>query len=295
MKNQQLRDQRNGMLFVLPWVIGFLIFTLYPMLRALYYSFTEYGGLVQEPKWIGLSNYTRMFTADKLYSTVIMNTLYFMVFGGISIILFTFVIALLLNDKRLRGTSGFRVIFFLPTLVPSIILCILWMWIFNPDSGLLNNLLGLFGIEGPGWLASLTWAKPALIIMRVWCAGNLIIIFLGGLQDVPVDLYEAVDIDGGNFWHKTWNVTIPILKPVILFNVINTIINVMQMFTEPLVMTKSGGPMDRTYTYALYVYKNAFQYNKMGYASALAWIMLVISMILTFIALKFGGYFETER
>lgn len=264
------------------------------MLQAMYFSFTEYGGLVTEPVWVGFENYILMFTKDKLFGTVIYNTLYMVLIGVIFIVLFTLAISILLNDKRLRGTSGFRVMFFLPTLVPSIILCILWMWLFNPDSGMINNILSWVGIEGPAWLSSLFWSKPALIIMRMWCSGNLIIIFLGGLQDIPQSLYEAVEIDGGNFWHKTRHITIPMLKPVILFNVINTLINIMQMFTEPLVMTSAGGPMNSTYTYALYIYKNAFQYNKMGYASALSWIILIVSMILTFIALKAGGYFEND-
>jgi ABC-type sugar transport systems, permease components len=294
MSRQKLRDQRNGLLFISPWVIGFFVFTFFPMLQALYYSFTEYGGLVSKPKWIGLDNYVRMFTKDNLFGTVTYNTLYMVLIGGIFITLFTLAISILLNDKRLRGVSGFRVMFFLPTLVPSIILCILWTWLFNPDSGMINNILSWFHITGPAWLSSVLWSKPALLIMRLWCSGNLIIIFLGGLQDIPPDLYEAVEIDGGNFWHKTLNVTLPLMKPVILFNVINTLINVMQMFTEPLVMTNAGGPNNTTYTYALYIYKSAFQYSKMGYASALSWIMLIVSMVLTFIALRAGGYFEKD-
>ena len=294
MKRQNLRDKRNGMLFVLPWIVGFLIFTMLPMLQALYYSFTEFGGLITKPGWVGLKNYAKIFTGDKLFGTVVYNTLYMALIGGVFVILFTLVIAIVLNDRRLRGTAWFRVIFFLPTLVPSIVLCILWIWLLNPESGLINDVLGFLGIQGPGWLASPAWSKPALILMRIWCAGNVIIIFLGGLLDIPEELYEAVEIDGGNFWHKTVHVTLPLLKPVVLFNVINIAIGMMQMFTEPLVMTNSGGPNNTTYTYALYIYKNAFYYNKMGYACALAWIMLILSMILTYLALKFGGFFEKD-
>lgn len=292
MKAQKRRDIRNGILFISPWLIGFFVFTLYPMVRAFYYSLTEYSGVIADPKWVGLSNYITMFTEDDLFITVVKNTLFMVVFAGILIIVSTLTIAILLDNKKLKGVSGFRVIFFLPTLVPAIVLCILWIWMFNVDSGLINSVLGLFGIRGPGWLSSLVWSKPALAIMRAWGAGNLIIIFLGGLQDIPYDLYEAVEIDGGNFWHKTMNVTLPMLRPIILFNVISTINALMQMFTEPLVMTRNGGPMDTTYTYALYIYNNAFRYGKMGYASALAWVMLVVTLGLTFVALKAGGFFD---
>jgi multiple sugar transport system permease protein len=296
MKSQQLtnaRNLRNGLLFISPWVAGFLIFSLYPIAQAFYYSFTDYGGgIFRAPVWVGLGNFKTMFAGDKLFGRVVKNTLFMVFAGGALTLLVTMTIAILLNHKTLKSVSGFRVIFFLPTLVPSIVLCILWLWLFNVDTGLINSVLKVFGIRGPGWLQSLAWSKPALVIMRLWCAGNLIIIFLGGLQDISPELYEAVDIDGGNFWHKTWHITIPMLRPIILFNIISTINGLMQMFVEPLTMTRSGQPMDMTYTYALYVYNNAFKYGKMGYACALSWIMLIITLALTFVALKWGGFFE---
>jgi multiple sugar transport system permease protein len=298
MKGTKLREfcnLRNGILFISPWLVGFLGFSLYPMLRALYFSFTDYSGLLRPPVFVGLENFKNMFLHDKIFITVVKNTLFIVFSGGLLILLVTLTIAILLDNKNLKHLAGFRVIFFLPTLVPAIILCILWIWLFNVDSGLINSLLSVFGIRGPGWLASLVWSKPALIIMRVWVSGNLIIIFLGGLQDIPRDLYEAVDIDGGNLWHKIIHITIPMLKPIILFNVVNTINSLMQMFVEPLTMTSRGGPMDKTYTYALYVYQNAFTYGNMGYACALSWVMLVITMVFTIIALKSGGYFEERE
>ena len=291
-KFNDLRNLCNGLIFISPWIAGFLIFSLYPMAQAFYYSFTDFQGMIRAPVWIGFENFTTMFTGDKLFITVVKNTLFMVFFGGTLTLIVTLTIAILLNHKSLKGISGFRVIFFLPTLVPSIVLCILWLWLFNVDSGLINSVLKIFGIRGPGWLASLTWSKPALAIMRLWCAGNLIIIFLGGLQDISPELYEAVDIDGGNFWHKTIHITLPMLRPIILFNIISTINGIMQMFVEPLTMTRSGQPMDKTYTYALYIYNNAFKYSKMGYASALSWVMLIITLILTFIALKWGGFFK---
>jgi multiple sugar transport system permease protein len=291
-RSRETRNLRNGLLFISPWIFGFFVFALYPMLQALYYSFTDFAGLIRKPVWVGLENFSTMFGNDTLFITVVKNTLFMVFFGGSLTLIVTLTIAILLNHKTLRKISGFRVIFFLPTLVPSIVLCILWLWLFNVDSGLINSVLKLFGIRGPGWLQSLAWSKPALAIMRLWCAGNLIIIFLGGLQDISPELYEAVEVDGGNFWHKTVHVTLPMLRPIILFNIISTINGLMQMFVEPLTMTRSGQPMDKTYTYALYIYNNAFKYSKMGYASALSWIMLIITLTLTFVALKFGGFFE---
>jgi len=292
-KLRDFRALRTGLIFISPWLLGFFVFSLFPIARAFYFSFTNYSGLLRPPVFIGLENYKTMFLDDKIFITVIKNTLYMVFFGGALIILNTLIIAILLDNKHLKGLSAFRVIFFLPTLVPSIILCILWIWLLNVDSGLINNLLKAIGIRGPGWLASLVWSKPALILMRVWVSGNLIIIFLGGLQDIPRELYEAADIDGGNLWHRVIHITVPMLKPIILFNVVTTVNGLMQMFVEPLTMTTRGGPMNMTYTYALYVYENAFSYTgKMGYACALSWIMLIITMVFTVIALRSGGYFE---
>ncbi len=289
--SREARNQMNGMLFALPWMLGFLIFTLYPLIQAFYYSLTKYN-LLRDPRFIGLDNYIKIFSDDSLFPKVLFNTMYMVVVGVSLTILTTMLISLLLNDKRLRGTSGFRVMFFIPTLVPTIILCVLWMLIYNSGGsggGLLNQGLSLVGIRGPEWLGDQNWAKMAIIIMRVWGAGNLIIIFLGGLQGIPEELYEAINIDGGNFLQKTVYITIPMLKPIIVYNVITSIIVTMQNFNEAFIMTK-GGPADSTYMYALYVYRNAFQYSSMGYASALSWIMLVITLALTMLALKGTGW-----
>ena len=228
-----------------------------------------------------------------MIGTIAKNMVYLVLAGMLMILLSTLTIAIVLEAKQLKKVQGVRALFYLPTLVPSIVLCTLWIWMFKQNNGLINTVLGWLGIQGPSWLASLTWSKPALLIMRLWCSGNLIIIFLGGLQDIPLGLYEAVEIDGGNFWHKTIYVTIPLLKPVILYNAINLMINLLQLFTEPLVMTDSGGPYNTTYTIGLYIYKNAFQYSKMGYSSALAWVLMIVSLLLTYVALKFGGFFES--
>lgn len=290
-KKLNKRSQITGLLFISPWIIGFLCFTLYPILNSLYYSFTDYSAL-KEPNFVGIDNYKTLFTNDPLFIKSIQNTGYMILIGLPIIILVTFVIATIVNDKRLRGVSFIRTLFFMPTLVPMVVLCILWIWLLK-DTGAVNQGLELIGIEGPGWLASPTWAKPGMILMNLWCSGNLIIIFLAGLQDVPTSLYEAVEMDGGNFLHKFWYITVPYMKPIIVYNVITYMIKLLQQFTESFVMT-NGGPNDSTTFFGYYLYNNAFKFMKMGYASAMAWIMLIAAMILTFIMLKVTGFGKEE-
>lgn len=284
---QSKRDIINGLLFISPWIIGFLLFTLYPILSSFYYSLTDYNA-ISTPNFIGLQNYVQLFK-DDLFYTSLYNTLYMIVIGVTLIILTTLIIAIALNDKRLKNVSFFRVIFFIPTLVPTVILSILWIWLLQPDSGLVNTVLNFFHIPGPGWFASLTWSKPSFILMFIWAGGNYIIIFLAELQDIPETLYEAVEIDGGTIWHKIWYITIPLLKPVILFNVITAVLNIFQSFAESFIITQ-GGPNNTTNFYALYLYQNAFLYHHMGYASAMAWIMLIITLGLTLLLLKTSNW-----
>lgn len=288
MSKQGRRELRNGLIFISPWIIGFLTFTLYPILSSFYYSLTDYNA-ISEPTFIGLQNYIDLFKNDELFYTVLYNTFYMILFGVSLTILTTLTISIILNDRRIRGLSFFRVIFFIPTLVPTVVLAILWIWLFQPENGLVNGILNFFHIPGPGWFASLTWSKPTFILMGVWCGGNYIITFLAGLQDIPVTLYEAVEIDGGNFLDKVFHVTLPQLKPVILFNAITAIINTLQSFAESFIITQ-GGPNNTTNFFALYLYQNAFLYRKMGYASAMAWVMLVMALLLTLIILKLTNW-----
>jgi len=273
-----------GLAFISPWIIGFLAFTLYPIISSLYYSFTDYS-VLKEPKFVGLSNYINMFTNDRLFVISLKNTSYMVLVGLPIIIVITFIISAVSNDKRLKGTSIIKTLFFMPTLVPTVVLCVLWIWMLQADNGVVNNVLGLVGIKGPTWLASPTWSKPGMILMQLWCSGNMIIIFLAGLQDIPDTLFEAVDIDGGNFIHKFRYITIPYMRPIITYNIITGMIKFLQEFAEAFIMT-NGGPNDSTTFFGFYLYKNAFTFMKMGYASAMAWIMLIIAMILTFIMLK---------
>ena len=285
------KEARAGLIFVLPWVIGFLVFTLYPIASSLYYSLCNYK-VIKDPVFIGLNNYIALFH-DKTFIDSCKNTLYMIVFG---VPITTFVsiwIAIMLNYKKIKGTSWMRVVFFIPTLVPTVVACLLWIWVMQPDSGVLNTVLGYFGIKGPGWLASPTWSKPAFILMMIWTCGNAIIIYLAGLQDISDSLYDAAAIDGAGFFRASISISIPLLRPTMLYNVTMLIIGVFQWFAEPYIMT-SGGPNNSTMFYSLYLYQNAFTFFKMGYASAQAWIMLIISMIIIFILFKVFKFGETE-
>ena len=284
-------EARNGLLFVLPWIIGFLAFTLYPIIASLYYSLCNYT-VIKPPRFIGLANYRALFR-DPTFLASCRNTL-FMIGVGVPITTLVAVsVSILLNYKKIGCTSWMRVVFFIPTLVPTVVACLLWIWVMQPDSGVLNTLLGYIGIKGPGWLSSVRWAKPAFILMMIWTCGNAIIIYLAGLQDVPDTLYDAAAIDGAGFFKQTIYVTIPLLRSTILYNVVTLIIGVFQWFTEPYIMTE-GGPSNATMFYALYLYQNAFQFFKMGYASAQAYIMLIVAMIVILVLFKVLKFGETE-
>lgn len=277
--NTKKRNLRNGLLFISPWIIGFILFTAFPLISSFYYSLTDYN-LIAEPNFVGLENYKKLFFEDNLFYKVLSNTL-FMIFIGLT---FTTIVAIfisiMLNNKNIKGMSFFRIVFFIPTLVPFVVLSILWVWILQPDSGVVNSILGLVGIEGPGWFASPTWSKPAFVLMATWMSGNMILIYLAGLSDIPQSLYEAASIDGAGPFQKVIHITLPMLRPAILFNVITGTIGVFQSFAEAFIIT-NGGPDGSTTFYALYLYQNAFQYFKMGYASAMAWVLLVIALTIT--------------
>lgn len=281
------REARNGLLFVLPWIIGFIVFTLYPILMSLYYSLCNYN-VIKDPVFIGLANFKNLF-ADNVFQRAVGNTVY-MILIGVPITTITAVgVSVMLNNRELNSgyTGIIRVLFFMPTLVPTVVACLLWIWVMQPETGVMNILLGYIGIKGPGWLSSPTWSKPAFILMMLWTCGNAIIIYLAGLQDIPDTLYEAAELDGAGFIQKTFFVTIPLLKSTILYNVVTLIIGVLQWFAEPYIIT-SGGPDNSTMFYSLYLYNNAFSYFKMGYASAQAWIMLLFALAI--IMLLFKGF-----
>ncbi len=274
---------RDGLLFTAPGIIGLLWFFAYPIAASFFYSFTSYDGL-HSLSWVGLSNYTNLLK-DGVFWTSLYNTAYFVLFSVPLNLLAAFLMALLLNQNWIRGLAFFRTIFFIPSIVPLIASSVLFLWIFNPQYGLINTLLSYVGINGPGWLNDPTWAKPALIIMGLWSVGGWMVIFLAGLQNVPVEQYEAAQLDGASAWQRLVHITLPFMSPYFLFNAINGLILSFQYFLQPYVMTQ-GGPAESTTMYAVYLYQNAFQYYRMGYASAMGWILFVIIAVLTYILFK---------
>ena len=277
----ETRDFLRGMAFISPWLVGFLAFTLIPIGLSLYYSFCDYS-LLQPPLFKGLANY-RLLARDSVFWKVVFNTAIYALMALPLGMVAALGAAMLLNMK-LRGQSIYRTIIFLPSLVPAVASAMLWLWLFNAKLGLINLALQKLGVSNPpGWLTDVRWAMPALVIMSFWGIGNSVIIYLAGLQDVPRELYEAASIDGANTARKIWHVTLPFISPVIFFNLIMGIIGTLQVFAVPYIMTQ-GGPARSTYFYTMYLYDNAFNYLKMGYANAMAWIQLLIVLALTALA-----------
>ncbi|MDZ4861682.1 MAG: sugar ABC transporter permease [Candidatus Hydrogenedentes bacterium] len=288
MTRTERRNLRNGLLFASPYIFGFLVFTLYPFAASVYYSFCNFNA-IDPPVWTGLDNYKQML-GDATLRTSLFNTLYFTV-GSVPLgIVFAILLAVLLNQK-LRGISVYRTVFFLPTIVPLVASAVLWLWVLNPESGLLNGILRAMNVDGalaavglslPNWLSDEHWAMPSLILMSFWSVGGAVVIFLAGLADVPQSLYEVADIDGAGPLRKFWNVTLPMITPTILFNLVMGLIGAFQYFTQVYVMTAgTGGPANKTLVYALYLYQMAFKYLNMGYASAMGWMLFVLVLICT--------------
>jgi multiple sugar transport system permease protein len=272
-----------GMLFISPWLLGFLLFTAGPMLASLILSFCKYD--LHTLKWVGTKNYEVLFTQDPLFWKSLGNTAIYVLFSVPIGLAGSLLIALLLNQK-VRGMPFFRTAFYLPSLVPAVASSLVWMWVFHPDSGILNYTLSLIGIKGPAWLLDPDTALASLIIMSLWgIGGGRMIIFLAGLQGIPDDLYEAASLDGAKGWAVFRHVTLPMLSPTIFFNLILGIIGSFQVFTSAFVMT-GGGPNNATMMYVLYLYNNAFRYFKLGKASAMAWVLFAILLVFTVIQFK---------
>jgi multiple sugar transport system permease protein len=277
----------NGLLFISPWIVGFLVFQLYPFIASFYYSFTFYPAL-QAPKWIGLRNFVRL-AEDPRFLNALYNSAYYAIFAVPLATVFAIFLAMLLNMK-VRGLSFFRTLFYLPSITPVVATSIVWLWMFNPRNGIINYVLDLVGIRGPGWLGSTTWSKPALILMSLWGVGSAVVIYLAALQDVPRELIEAAQLDGANKFRQIWHVTLPMISPVILFNVITGLIGAFQFFTQVHVMTGgSGSPAGSTMMMSIYLWQTAFRFFNMGYASAQAWVLFLIIVIFTAILFKVSG------
>ncbi len=280
------KESRAGFLFALPWLFGLVAFMFYPLLMSLYYSFCDYSAL-RSPVWIGTDNYSELFH-DEVFWICVKNTLLYACFSLPLSMVIAIGLAMLLNTN-VKGMTVYRTIFFIPSLVPMVSLAMLWLWILNGDYGVLNTALASIGIKGPNWLSDVAWTKPALILMSVWGVGNAMLIFLASLQDVPTSLLEASELDGASAWQKTRNVTLPMISPVIQFNMVMGIIGSLQVFAIPFVMFPGGIPARSTYFYAMYLYDSAFNYSRMGYASAMGWILFVVILLLTLIALKLSN------
>lgn len=283
--NREKRDNLAGVLFTMPCILGFILFAAIPMITSLVMSFTDYS-IVKESHFVGMENYQKLFSgADPYFYKSLLVTIIYVALSVPSAIIFSFIIALLLNQD-VKGKGIFRTIFYLPSIVPIVAMAAIWMWIFNPDFGLANSLLKGVGLPAGKWLSSESSVIPTLVFINLWTTGSTMVIFLAGMQDVPKQLMEAVQIDGGGFIAKLKHVIIPMMTPTIFYNVVMGFINGFQVFTQSYVMT-SGGPNNSSLFYVYYLYREAFEFMRMGSACAIAWILFVIIMILTAVLFKF--------
>jgi multiple sugar transport system permease protein len=283
MSSMARREEIAGWLMAMPWVLGIIIWILGPFGAAAYLSLTDYD-ILTRADFVGLDNFAKMLFHDPLFWTALKVTTIYSLFSvplGIALGLF---LAILLNE-RIHGLAWLRTIYYLPAVLSGVAVSFMWIWIFSADWGVLNYALSLIGIHGPAWLTSQKWALTALIVMSLWGVGGGLVIYLAGLQGVPTELYEAAEVDGAGRWRRFLNITVPMISPVILFQLIMGIIGSLQTFTQGYVMT-SGGPNNATLFYILYLWNNAFDYLRMGYASALAWGIFVYIMLLTLLVLR---------
>ncbi len=294
--------------FISPWIIGFLVFTLGPMVASLYFSLTDYN-VLQAPNWVGFNNYTQIFSGDDLFRQALFNTAIYTVMYVPAHIVTALILALLLN-AAVRGTPFWRTFFYLPTVTPVVAVAILWRWILNPSSGILNQFLATIGIPGPGWTTDPQWMKPSLVMMVLWQVGSTMLIYLAGLKNIPRDLYEAAETDGAGAIARFFHVTLPMLSGVLFFTAVIGIISAFQTFTEAVVLFEpisggqsgtgilTGGTGGAALFYVMYLFDNAFAYFKMGYASALAWILFVIIVTFTIAQFKLSSrwvYYEGSQ
>ena len=278
------REKWTARVFALPWVVGFIAFTMGPTLATLFFGFTKWE-LVAPPRWIGLANYQKMFFKDRLFWQAMkvssLNSV-----GAVPLNLaFGMFLALLLNQK-IEGLSFIRTVYYLPSQLAGVAVALLWVWIFHKEHGLLNLLLNtLVGIEGPGWLTNAKYVIPAFWVMSLWGVGGGMLIYLAGLQGIPTELYEAATVDGASAWYRFWHITIPMMTPIIFFNLVMGIIWSLQTFASAFIMTE-GGPHFASLFYILYLYLNGFRMFHMGYACALAWVFFVYIIILTLVVVR---------
>lgn len=294
MNQKKMMKKAVPYLFIMPWIIGFLVFTIGPLIFSLIMSFFDWP-LTAEPTFVGFGNYIEMFTTDKQFGKSLLISLkYAAIFVPLNMIIALFLAMLI--TQPVKGVKAFRTIFYIPTVISGVAVSILWGWILNGDYGVLNYLLSLIGIEGPKWLVDPAWAILAVIIASAFGVGSMMLIFYTDIKNIPLDVYEAASIDGANPARQFFSITLPIITPTILFNLITSIIGAFQQVTLVMLLT-GGGPLKSTYFYGLYTYNNAFKHHKLGYASANAWVMFVIILCLTALVFKSSStwvFYETE-
>jgi multiple sugar transport system permease protein len=292
-KKEASRDNKAGYLFLLPWLIGLVVITIGPMLASLYLSFTNYS-LIQAPKWVGIDNYVRMLNDDRLHNALKVTFIYVFVSTPLQLIL-ALGVALLLNEG-MRGLPFYRSIFYLPSMLgSSVAIAVLWRQIFGTD-GLVNQVLRLVGVDAhTGWISDPSYALSAIILLHVWTFGSPMVIFLAGLRQIPGMYYEAASVDGASRWTKFTKITLPLLSPIIFFNLVLQIIGAFQAFTQAFVVSNgTGGPSDSTMFYTLYLYQRGFGQFQMGYAAAMAWLLVIIIAVFTainFFASKYWVFY----
>jgi multiple sugar transport system permease protein len=284
-----------GWLCISPWIIGFLIFTAGPIIASIYFSFTDYDVLTPA-RWVGTENYRRLFTDDDLFPKSIWNSFVFTILYVPLHVVFALAISLLLNEAR-KATGIFRTLFYLPSITPLVATSYLGISIMNPNDGLVNQTLRALHLPAPAWTVDPFWTKPTIVISQIWLLGGAMIILLAGLKDIPQDLYEAARLDGANAWRRLLNVTLPMLSSVLFFVTIVSLINALQVFTQGYVMfDKNGGPSNSALFVMMYLFKQAFEYFRMGYASAIAWILFLLIVVITVVQFRLSRrwvYYES--
>lgn len=288
-----IKENITGYLFISPWLIGYIFLFGGPVIVSFFMSFVKWD-IFTIPEWIGIDNYTHLLQDELFWKSLRITLIYTAVNVPLSLII-GIALAMLLN-QRIPGVSFLRTIYYLPAVVSGVAVGLLWVWIYHPDYGYINYFLSILGIKGPMWLQDPFWALWALIGVSLWPIGGTMIIYLAGLQGIPTQLYESAKIDGANGIQIFFKITLPMLSPVIFYNVVVGVVKALQVFTEPQVMT-NGGPNNETLMYMLYLYRNAFKWFKMGYASALSWILFMIILLLTLLLLRSASswvYYEGE-
>ncbi len=294
--NMRRQEARWGLFFISPWILGYLIFTLGPMIVSLYLSFTQYDAL-SPPQWVGLANYKRMVADDELFlkalGVTFSYTLFFVPFGVAGSLL----VAILLNQP-IKARTFYRAMFYIPTITPVVAAIFLWQWMLNPEYGPVNFILSEVGITGPRWFSDPTWARPTLIVFALWAyvGGGPMVVFLAALQSIPTHLYEAARIDGAGRLRQFFHITLPMLSPTIFYSLILAVVGSFQVFEAAYAGT-NGGPVRSTYFYVLHLYFTAFRYFEMGYASALAWVLFIILLVFTLVQFRYASkwvHYESE-